>query len=368
VQVYRNVGDGRFALPRHFEVSEPPQRVATADLDDDGRLDLVTIDGAREQSMTVLLATEAPASVDCDASGVPDECEIAAAPALDCDDDGVLDACRTEPDVDEDGVPDRCEAPVFLYTVAGPGRLVAAPGERVGAWYECVIVPSSINGSGIQGWTIGIAAEEPLEIVDVTTAGTAATDAHRVGFEVTELASDDGRRGAVSAVVWFGFSGENSPIPAREPALALRLFVETTGPDSEDERAAAIFFTDGLRGSGQPVVNAITWRGEVKEPNLGRLEVVTTSAPVPFLRGDANDDGQLDISDGVAIFTALFLGGPRLSCPRAADVDDNGQIQITDVIALYRFLFLGQGAIEPGCREDATPDALSCVAFDACST
>ena len=43
------------------------------------------------------------ASDDCDANGVPDECQP------DCNNDGTPDACET--DSDGDGVPDECDAP-----------------------------------------------------------------------------------------------------------------------------------------------------------------------------------------------------------------------------------------------------------------
>jgi hypothetical protein len=56
---------------------------------------------------------DSPSSVDCDANGVPDECDIAAG-AADCDLDGVLDTCEisTDPSLDIDGdlVLDACES------------------------------------------------------------------------------------------------------------------------------------------------------------------------------------------------------------------------------------------------------------------
>lgn len=97
---------------------------------------------------------------------------------------------------------------------------------------------------------------------------------------------------------------------------------------------------------------------------------------VPFARGDANQSGDADISDGVAIFNHLFLGGDRLSCLEAADIDNDGEIVITDGVFLLNFLFLG-GA-EPaapsrtsgGCDTDPDPPGsagdLGCDAFSSC--
>lgn len=61
----------------------------------------------------------------------------------------------------------------------------------------------------------------------------------------------------------------------------------------------------------------------------------------PFIRGDANQDQVVDLSDPVRILNILFLGKPStiFGCANAADVDDNNQHEITDAVALLRFLF-----------------------------
>ena len=59
-----------------------------------------------------------------------------------------------------------------------------------------------------------------------------------------------------------------------------------------------------------------------------------------FVRGDANSDADVNISDPVAIFGLLFLGHARPSCLAAADADGNGQRELSDGIYLLNFLFL----------------------------
>ncbi|HIO71796.1 MAG TPA: T9SS type A sorting domain-containing protein [Flavobacteriales bacterium] len=61
----------------------------------------------------------------------------------------------------------------------------------------------------------------------------------------------------------------------------------------------------------------------------------------PFLRGDANGDGNLDIADMMYIYSFLFQGGGNFTNPDAADVNDDGEINITDGVYLANYLFLG---------------------------
>lgn len=60
-----------------------------------------------------------------------------------------------------------------------------------------------------------------------------------------------------------------------------------------------------------------------------------------FIRGDADLNGTVNLSDAVYVLSALFLGAGPLPCLDAADVNDVGRIDIADPIYLLRFLFLG---------------------------
>ena len=66
-----------------------------------------------------------------------------------------------------------------------------------------------------------------------------------------------------------------------------------------------------------------------------------TSEAVEFVRGDATNDGVIDISDGVSVLVFLFGGGPEPTCADTADSNDSGEVDLSDAIYVFSFLFLG---------------------------
>jgi hypothetical protein len=84
-----------------------------------------------------------------------------------------------------------------------------------------------------------------------------------------------------------------------------------------------------------------------------------------FVRGDANGDGVVNISDPVFHLNALFIGGPPIPCDDAADANDDGLLNISDAIATLQFLFQGTITLQPPNPDpgvDPTPDGLGCEA------
>lgn len=78
---------------------------------------------------------------------------------------------------------------------------------------------------------------------------------------------------------------------------------------------------------------------EIKARLLMNIEV-SRRIRRPFLRGDANDDGRVNLSDGVTVLGQLFLGRAMV-CGDASDADDDGEVRITDAVYLLQHLFLG---------------------------
>jgi len=92
------------------------------------------------------------------------------------------------------------------------------------------------------------------------------------------------------------------------------------------------------------------------------LAVTTDVTPAPFVRGDANGDRRLDISD--AVFTLLTFFGPDApspSCLKPVDSNDDGGVDVSDAVYTLSFLFRSGPVIPapfPDCGEDPTPDDL----------
>ena len=85
---------------------------------------------------------------------------------------------------------------------------------------------------------------------------------------------------------------------------------------------------------------------------------------LPFRRGDANNDGDLNISDASYVLTVLFLGVAETpACAEAADADDSGMLAISDAVVIFNFLFRGGNALPApfgDCGFDTTPSDLDC--------
>jgi hypothetical protein len=110
------------------------------------------------------------------------------------------------------------------------------------------------------------------------------------------------------------------------------------------------------------------WATEQEEPRRFtpslKAESGLVTIGVPFLRGDSNADGKLDLTDAVVTLLYLFQGGEVPECLDGADTDDSGQLEITDAIFLLGVMFLGGGPIPPPypvCGADATVDDLGCL-------
>ncbi len=90
--------------------------------------------------------------------------------------------------------------------------------------------------------------------------------------------------------------------------------------------------------------------------------------PGMFLRGDANMDGVLDISDVVTDLGVLF-GGVTHNCHAALDNNDDNSLDIADPIHLLTHLFQGgplPSLPHPNCGIDPTGAILGCAGHLRC--
>jgi hypothetical protein len=58
---------------------------------------------------------------------------------------------------------------------------------------------------------------------------------------------------------------------------------------------------------------------------------------VPFIRGDVDANGSLEMPDAIRLLGFLFLGAPRfLTCKDAADANDSGELDLSDGVPSSR--------------------------------
>jgi hypothetical protein len=86
----------------------------------------------------------------------------------------------------------------------------------------------------------------------------------------------------------------------------------------------------------------------------------------PFVRGDSNGDGSLNISDAILLLRHLFMSGAVASPEDAADANDDSSVDMSDVMFTLNYLFRSgprPSAPFPGPGLDPTPDFLGSVVF-----
>ena len=89
----------------------------------------------------------------------------------------------------------------------------------------------------------------------------------------------------------------------------------------------------------------------------------TDTLPAPFLRGDADTSGEVNLTDAIYLLGYLFQGVEAPACLDSGDFDDDGRITLTDAILTLNYLFRGgipPAAPFPGTGQDPTADGLQC--------
>lgn len=96
----------------------------------------------------------------------------------------------------------------------------------------------------------------------------------------------------------------------------------------------------------------------------GRSNLLCDDTQKTFVRGDANVDLRVNISDMAWIFRVIFgAAGITPTCEDAFDADDDGEITVQDGLYIGDYLFLNGPAMPgpfPTPGLDLTPDSLNC--------
>jgi hypothetical protein len=96
--------------------------------------------------------------------------------------------------------------------------------------------------------------------------------------------------------------------------------------------------------------------------------LVVDNQCAPFIRGDANADGAVNIADPVSTLDVLFSMG-SVPCDRAQDSNNDDSVDIADAIYTLTYLFDNgppPSSPFPNCGIQASTSNLSCDSFPFC--
>ena len=217
----------------------------------------------------------------------------------------------------------------------------------------------------VAGWTepVDFMKVEPAQRTGIANTSIVAIACEEATGGVTILYRDLNRGGALGLV--------QKPLGG-----ALGEFVELKPPTAQQHA----YYSPSIRGRLFPASDRtghglhLTWQdrsGDDSPPYSLVFAGLGGPAAPRFRRGDADDNGGLNISDAVFSLLALFIEGSRLpGCADAADSNDDGKFNLSDAVYSLNALFLG-GELPPApgtteCGGDPTEEDLDCERYDRC--
>jgi hypothetical protein len=130
-------------------------------------------------------------------------------------------------------------------------------------------------------------------------------------------------------------------------------------------------------------VSPIGFTGALGSPPVGMVAVIEIGNDTPietaltgspggvsitetiFRRGDANDDGGVNLLDVITSLEVIFLPTGNTNCMDVVDVNDDGILGVGDALYLLEYLFLGTVGAPPApfatCGADPTADPFGCT-------
>lgn len=239
----------------------------------------------------------------------------------------------------------------------------AAPGDT-----GVVFRVDADHADAIDGFTL-VLSFDPT-VIQVDFIETAGTDVGAIGVEF-EIPQVDNTSGFVILGAIFDF------LPPYD--------AQSLSPGTNQSIATGTFFVDVDAPSGTttdfgpanglgspPADNGFVVAGLTVTPRLevGVVSIEGSAPPPPptgvnFLRGDVNNDGVVNVSDGTYLTSYLFDSGAAPPCLDAADLNDDGLVDLPDSTYLYNFLFgAGPDPVSPYPAVGPDPtdtDGLDCA-------
>jgi hypothetical protein len=252
----------------------------------------------------------------------------------------------------------------FIHTLA---RVFVYPGQ------QSVRIPvffTSVAGQ-VEGFTLSLySPPELVELEGVRFAETAVLDSVvRSGRAWVNNFESLRSAGYIASTVVLSATPPFETLPSLPYPGGIVAYLElNVRADVAVGSEISVEFRDTPNEDGLPPIrNELSREGSSHRHRACGLTLEVVPERDVFLRGDADRNWRLDISDAVSILSTLFHfpGVRQTACPDAADVDDDGSLRLTDALLVLNFLFRnGVAPAHPypvAGLDTPLEDALSCL-------
>ena len=198
---------------------------------------------------------------------------------------------------------------------------------------EEVTVPIFLDNSvgEVLGWAFGLCYDTATLTVESIDVGQDTDDAMGgdIPYFFSEIFESNGF--AVSVIL---DSLPFTTLPAEVNEIIVANFTHELDPGESTT------LTPCQTVGGHPIAMVVL---APSSANLAAVGVSGTlqGGAVPFIRGDVNDDGAVNLADSIALLGELFGGDLPGPCPAAKDINSDGSINLADPVRLLGVLFSG---------------------------
>ena len=257
---------------------------------------------------------------------------------------------------------------------------------------ECLNTSISANGRVVSftSDSSNLVPADNNQVTDIFVHDLDTGETSRVSVDSTGLEANGGSGGTLGAgslssdgrYVAFESTGDNL-VPGdnnaksdvfvhdRQTAETKRLSVDASGLEANGASTVPAISSDScVVLFTSAASNLISGDNGLEDDLFLAVHGTAAAPPAPpalsapqFVRGDADANATVDMADLVQIIRFVYLPGTTLPCHDAADANDDGQLELSDAIFLLYFLGTGTpipSAPYPAARVDPTADTLGC--------
>ena len=226
----------------------------------------------------------------------------------------------------------------------------------------------SVGGEDVDGFSFGLTHDAAIVTLDSIDQGSVVASTN--GGSGADFFFANAAPALPAGVSGAGFVGCVISLTPPFEAIAVgadqEVAVFNYSVIGNDMDVSALEFSGDIGSPTVPVVISVDAATVLPTTEAGSVTVDGVIVVLtPFVRGDVNNDGLVDVTDVVFLAKWLFnvAGAAQGTCNDAGDINANGMLEsLVDPLALLSYLF--QGGVAPAapfgaCGTDANDDCVS---------